>query len=99
VRYEILVEGVLDDTWSAWFDGLDVSGDSDAGVTTIAGRSPTRRHFTDCSPRSAISASRRSRCAASDPTLTQDGSSHVPRWNSRPERVQHCWPTVQFAVC
>jgi hypothetical protein len=40
VRYEILVEGVLDDTWSAWFDGLDVSGDSDAGVTTIAGPFP-----------------------------------------------------------
>jgi hypothetical protein len=31
------VEGVLDDTWSAWFDGFDVSGDADTGVTTIAG--------------------------------------------------------------
>jgi hypothetical protein len=40
VRYEILVEGVLDDTWSAWFDGLDVSGDADAGVTSIAGPLP-----------------------------------------------------------
>jgi hypothetical protein len=34
VRYEIVVEGVLDDIWSAWFDGLNVSGDADAGVTT-----------------------------------------------------------------
>lgn len=31
------MEGVLDDTWSAWFDGFDVSGDADTGVTTIAG--------------------------------------------------------------
>jgi hypothetical protein len=37
VRYEILVEGVLDVRWSAWFDGLQVSGDADAGTTTIAG--------------------------------------------------------------
>jgi hypothetical protein len=40
VRYEIVVEGVLDDIWSAWFDGLNVSGDADAGVTTIAGPLP-----------------------------------------------------------
>ena len=40
MRYEILVEGVLDDIWSAWFDGLDVSGDSDTGITTIAGSLP-----------------------------------------------------------
>ena len=37
MRYEILVRGVLDARWSAWFDGLDVSGDPDAGTTTIAG--------------------------------------------------------------
>jgi hypothetical protein len=37
VRYEILVEGVLDVRWSAWFDGLQVSGDADTGTTTIAG--------------------------------------------------------------
>jgi hypothetical protein len=37
VRYEILVEGVLDGRWSAWFDGLHVSGDADAGTSTIAG--------------------------------------------------------------
>ena len=37
VRYEILVQGVLDARWSAWFDGLQVSGDTDAGTTTIAG--------------------------------------------------------------
>ena len=38
IRYEILVEGVLDNTWSAWFDDLDVNDDSNAGITTIAGR-------------------------------------------------------------
>ena len=37
MRYEIVVEGVLDDIWSAWFDGLDIIGDADAGVTMIAG--------------------------------------------------------------
>ena len=36
-RYEIRVEGVLDIGWSAWFDGLDVSGDAGGGTTTIAG--------------------------------------------------------------
>jgi hypothetical protein len=40
VRYEILVEGVLDDHWSAWFDGLQVSGDAHVGTTTIAGPLP-----------------------------------------------------------
>jgi hypothetical protein len=40
MRYEIVVEGVLDDIWSAWFDGLDVNGDADAGVTSIAGPLP-----------------------------------------------------------
>ena len=40
VRYEIVVEGVLDDIWSVWFDGLDISGDADAGVTMIAGPLP-----------------------------------------------------------
>ena len=37
VRYEILVQGVLDARWSAWFDGLHVSGDAEVGTTTIAG--------------------------------------------------------------
>jgi hypothetical protein len=37
VHYEILVAGVLDAHWSAWFDGLQVSGDAEAGTTTIAG--------------------------------------------------------------
>lgn len=50
IRYEILVEGVLDDTWSAWFDGLDVSGDADAGVTSIAGPLP-RPDSTSRTPR------------------------------------------------
>ena len=40
VRYEIVVEGVLDDHWSAWFNGLNVSGDPDVGITTIAGPLP-----------------------------------------------------------
>jgi hypothetical protein len=37
VRYEILVEGVLDAGWSAWFDGLRVSGDAGSRTTSIAG--------------------------------------------------------------
>jgi hypothetical protein len=34
--YEIRVGGVLDARWSAWFDGLQVTGDP-SGQTTIAG--------------------------------------------------------------
>jgi hypothetical protein len=37
MRYEIVVEGVLDAHWSIWFDNLDVSGDADVGTTTLAG--------------------------------------------------------------
>ena len=37
MHYEILVQGVLDGGWSAWFDGLHVSGDPDRGTSTIAG--------------------------------------------------------------
>jgi hypothetical protein len=37
MHYEILVEGVLDAGWSAWFDGLQISGDANVGTTTIAG--------------------------------------------------------------
>jgi len=37
MRYEILVQGVLDPCWSAWFDGLYVSSDASMGTTTIAG--------------------------------------------------------------
>jgi hypothetical protein len=36
VRYELRVNGVLDSSWSAWFDGLQVSSD-DRGQTVIAG--------------------------------------------------------------
>ena len=36
MHYEIRVEGVLDDHWSAWFDGLRISSDA-SGTTTIAG--------------------------------------------------------------
>jgi hypothetical protein len=35
-QYEIRVKGVLDGGWSAWFDGLEVTGD-DRGHTSIAG--------------------------------------------------------------
>ena len=36
VRYELRLQGVLDDRWSAWFEGLRVSSD-EHGETTIAG--------------------------------------------------------------
>jgi hypothetical protein len=36
VRYEIRVEGVLDDRWSAWFDGMEVTPQP-GGVTLVAG--------------------------------------------------------------
>jgi len=35
-HYEIRVHGVLDSSWSAWFDGLEVTSDQ-AGQTRIAG--------------------------------------------------------------
>jgi hypothetical protein len=35
VHYEITVEGVLDHRWSAWVDGLQLTGNADQ--TTIAG--------------------------------------------------------------
>ena len=35
--YEIRVEGVLEAGWSAWFDGLRVTGDDRLGQTVIAG--------------------------------------------------------------
>jgi hypothetical protein len=35
-RYEILVRGVLDSRWSAWFEGLQVTSD-DRDQTMIAG--------------------------------------------------------------
>jgi hypothetical protein len=36
VRYEIRVEGVLDERWSWWFDGLKITTEPD-GMTVIAG--------------------------------------------------------------
>jgi hypothetical protein len=36
VRYELRVKGVLDSSWSAWFDGLQVTSD-DHGQTVIVG--------------------------------------------------------------
>ena len=35
-RYEIRVEGHVDDRWATWFDGLDLQRDSD-GTTLIHG--------------------------------------------------------------
>jgi hypothetical protein len=35
-RYELRVQGVLDPSWSAWFDGLRITSD-EPGQTTIAG--------------------------------------------------------------
>jgi hypothetical protein len=35
-RYQIRVQGVLDQRWSAWFDGLQLSSEP-GGVTVIAG--------------------------------------------------------------
>ena len=36
MTYEIRVEGTLDEHWSAWFDGMQVTSEPD-GVTLIAG--------------------------------------------------------------
>jgi hypothetical protein len=36
VRYELRVEGILDEHWSAWFDGMQIESQPD-GVTIIAG--------------------------------------------------------------
>jgi hypothetical protein len=36
VHYQIRVNGVLDSSWSAWFDGLQITSD-DRGQTAIAG--------------------------------------------------------------
>jgi hypothetical protein len=35
-RYEIRVRGVLDDHWSAWFEGLELRSEP-GGVTVLAG--------------------------------------------------------------
>jgi hypothetical protein len=35
-RYEIRVQGVLNDRWSVWFDGMQLTSDQ-TGQTTIAG--------------------------------------------------------------
>jgi hypothetical protein len=36
-HYETRVAGVLEARWSAWFDGLEVTGDDQHGETVIAG--------------------------------------------------------------
>jgi hypothetical protein len=38
--YQIKVQGRLDETWSAWFDGMAItveSGDNGAAITTLTG--------------------------------------------------------------
>ncbi len=37
IRYRIRVKGVLDASWSEWFDGLTITSESN-GDTTLAGR-------------------------------------------------------------
>jgi hypothetical protein len=37
-RYEVRVDGVLDDRWSQWFQGLQI--DSDGGGTLLTGTLP-----------------------------------------------------------
>jgi hypothetical protein len=36
MRYELRVEGVLDQRWSEWFDGLEISSEP-GGVTVLSG--------------------------------------------------------------
>jgi hypothetical protein len=36
VRYEIRVEGILDQRWSSWFDGLQLMNQPD-GLTVLTG--------------------------------------------------------------
>ena len=56
-RYALRVDGHLDDHWSAWFDDLTLTRESD-GTTTCVGSCPTRRPSTASSPRCATSAPR-----------------------------------------
>ena len=56
-RYEIRLTGHLDAHWTAWFDGLAVSHQSD-GTTVISGPSPTRPRSTACSSGYVTSACR-----------------------------------------
>jgi len=44
--YEIRVEGVLDQRWTSWFEGLEI--DSDDSQTVIFGRWRTRPPCTGC---------------------------------------------------
>lgn len=37
VQYEIQIEGVLDERWSSWFDGLQITSQAGSGVTVITG--------------------------------------------------------------
>ena len=54
-RYEIRVEGVLGEDWSAWFDGLRVAT---AGTDTVISRViADQPACTGCRTGSAISAS------------------------------------------
>jgi hypothetical protein len=37
VHYEIRIQGLLDQRWSFWFDGLTVANEPDSVTTVIAG--------------------------------------------------------------
>lgn len=37
-RYEIRIEGLLEERWSVWFDGLQIASQPSSGVTVIAGQ-------------------------------------------------------------
>jgi len=52
VYYETQVTDVLDEGWSAWFDGLQVTSD-DRAQPTNAGPVVDQAALTGCSPRSA----------------------------------------------
>jgi hypothetical protein len=54
MSYETRVTDVLDDGWSAWLDGLQVTGD--AHETTIAGPVADQAALHGLSPRSATEA-------------------------------------------
>ena len=40
MRYEIRIQGHLDQRWSSWFDGLTVTSEPDDATTLIAGPIP-----------------------------------------------------------
>jgi hypothetical protein len=76
-HYELRVKGVLDSGWSAWFGGLRVTSDQ-AGQTTIAGPVTDQAALHGLLAKSAISACRCSRYAASTQTYLPADASQQP---------------------